>query len=164
MDVENSTVIGAGMLFMASGCGSLLTKEQQEFLRTVKPDEQYSVAELAKILHTAHARSPELMLATGRRWGSANVAELEKRGITSIKEALKALPGIYAAHHKGDAGKITYEDAGENAVTLTDDTPYPHEVLWGGAIAIATALGAEDVQVEQSDDPMTATIRWEMEV
>jgi hypothetical protein len=153
-------IIGAGMLFLGSGCGPVLSKEQQDYLRNVKPDSFEPLGTLLEILHETSKKKPELVTATGRRWGIVIKSETDKVGITDIKSAFHELCEIYQRHHQGDVGRIIIEEIGETEVTLTYQGPYPDELITGAYASLAMALGGDDVTVAPTGQDRKYRIAW----
>jgi hypothetical protein len=154
-------VIGAGFIFLASGCGPVLSEEQREYIKTVKPNEYYPQEKLLEILYKAEKEQSSLVLATGRRWGSAIKGELVKKGISNPLESLKILCGIYQDHHQGEVGELTIEVENATTVYLTNGSPYPSIMISSTYAALASAQGAEDVKVEETDTANKFKISWE---
>ena len=142
-------VIGAGFMFLASGCGPVLSNEQRMKLTSLKPDEFYPYDELLAILMEAKAKDPKIVYTTGKRWGGALNEEWTKRGITDVVEAQKTLCDIYLAHHQGDMGKLVIDEDGDKAVILTNDGPYPTELIAGAFEAVAGSLSKGETTLEK---------------
>ena len=158
---EQRKVIGAGLVFLGSGCGSALTRQQRDFLAAAKPEELYPLEKLLDMLATAEAENPDLIYSTGRRWGSAVHSEMVSRGAKSVKEALELVAAVYLEHHQGDVGKLVLEDAGDRSVLLRNLGPYPSALIAGAYEALALAMGADDVSVEPQAEPNCHRISWQ---
>jgi hypothetical protein len=156
-------VIGSGLIFLGSGCGTALSTEQREYINSVKPDEFYPLELLLDIFVAVEQKRPELIHATGRRWGNAVRDEIVKRGAKELKEALYLIESVYLEHHQGDVGKLALDDDGENAVILTNHGPYPSALIAGAYEGMATAMGARDVKLTETDDPKAYRISWASE-
>jgi hypothetical protein len=155
--------MGVGMMFLASGCGAVLTDEQREYLANLKPNEFYPLDELLNILEATQRTRPELVRATGRRWGNAVKDEIAKRGATTAKEALRLICSVYQEHHQGDVGELVVEDDGEEAIILTNRGPYPSSLIAGAFEAMLGALGADDVELEEAGSPERYRLSWHQE-
>jgi hypothetical protein len=154
-------VIGSGFIFLASGCGPILTEEQREYIKTVKPDEYYSHQKLLEILFKAEEEQPGLVVATGRRWGSAIKGELTKQGISDPMESIRVLCQIYRDHHQGDIGEITLEEENANTAYITNKSGYPDNMLKGTTQSLVSAQGAEDVNIEDTETENRFKVSWE---
>ncbi len=155
-----SKVVGAGMMFLGSGCGPVLNAEQRRYLSEVKPEEFYPLARLLEMFEVARESDNDLIYATGRRWGAALKGEMVKRGATEIKPALRLLCDVYQEHHQGDVGILTIEDDGESAVMLTNGGPYPTALIVGAYQALTAALGDGEAQFATTDDERRVRISW----
>ncbi len=153
-------VIGAGMMFLGSGCGPALSKEQRELLKDIQPDQFYPLDHLLKMFEAVQRTRPELIYATGRRWGNAVKDDMVKRGAASIKQALHLVASVYQEHHRGDVGELIVEDDGDEAIVLTNKGPYPGILIAGAYEALAAAMGADEVDLEHDDDPQRYRIAW----
>lgn len=161
---EEVDVRGAAYLLIGSGCGRVLTKDQRRFLTTVNPEKWYPRAELLKILETAGEKDPMLLVATGRKWGTAMAKEFGKMGIPAPMAASKKLTEVYTTDHQGGyAGQVTLEEDGPEAIYLTNSSPYPNDVIFNIWVAMIEALGAVDVDKKATDDPERCYISWKME-
>ena len=160
--MENK-VIGAGIIFLGSGCGPALSRDQQEYLKGLSPEQFYPMSRLLEMLEAAGKKDPRLVHATGRRWGSAIKSEFDKQGISDIKQALHTLCQVYQDHHQGEVGQIEVEELGETEVILKNGSPYPHDMISGAYEALATALGAQDLTAERMDSPAERRITWSLE-
>lgn len=154
-------VIGAGMMFLGSGCGPGLTEAQRAYLKNVEPGEFYPLEELLAMFDGVEKVRPELIYAAGRRWGNAVKDEMVKRGAKSIKEALFMVESVYLEHHQGDVGKLELSDDGANAVVIANRGPYPTILIAGAYEGIAAAMGGEEVRLEETEDPSQYRISWE---
>lgn len=154
-------VIGAGMMFLGSGCGPALSDDQREYLKNVHPNEFYPLERLLAMFELVQQSSPELIYATGRRWGNAIKDDMIGRGAKTVKEALFLVPKVYLEHHQGDVGSLTLIDAGPTAVLLTNDGPYPALLIAGAFQSLAAAMGAEEVQLLETANPQQYRISWE---
>jgi hypothetical protein len=131
-------------------------------LTALSPEEFYPLDELLSILEDAKAKDPKIVYTTGKRWGGALKAEWDKQGITDALTAQKALCDIYQAHHQGDVGKLIIEEDGENAVFLTNEGPYPTELLAGAFEAVASSLSkGETILEKQAENKYRITWRGE---
>lgn len=153
-------IIGAGMLFVGSGCGPALSAEQQEFLSNIVPSEFYPVDILLQMLATAEARDPKIIIATARRWASALKAEFEKEGCTNAMDSWPKTRSIYAAHHQGDMGDFGIEVTGPTSVLVVNGTPYPDLLVSHLFAWFPAAFGADDVELTPTSKPHTFSISW----
>jgi len=157
-------VIGGGMMFLGMGCGPALTAEQRAYLKDINPEEFYPLDKLMEMLQRAQEENPKLVHANGRRWGAAVKGEMDKAGISDLKQALQEVPKIYLQHHQGgDPGTITVEVEGDTAVLLTNNGPYPHYLIGGAFEALAAALGGQDVTLDPTGEAGQFRISWTME-
>lgn len=153
-------VIGAGMMFLGSGCGPALTDDHKQLLKSIQPDQFYPLDDLLEIFRNAQKTNPELIYATGRRWGNAIKDDMLKRGATTIKSTLNLIASVYQEHHKGDVGELVVEDDGDQAIVLTNRGPYPTMLIVGAYEAIITALGGEDVALKKMKDENQYRLSW----
>jgi hypothetical protein len=153
-------VIGAGMIFLGSGCGAVLSSEQREYLVNAKPDEFYPLDKLLGMLKTAEEQNPKLIYAAGRRWGNAIKDIVVSKGIRDIKDAMRLVCSLYQEHHQGDVGELVLEDSGTGAVILINNGPYPTDLIAGSWEALASALGAKDIKLEESNASNQRRLSW----
>ena len=157
----STKVIGAGMMFLGSGCGPGLSDDDREYLRNVDPAKFYPLERLLAMFETVQLSRPELIHATGRRWGNAIKDEMVSRGAKTAKEAMFLVASVYLEHHQGDVGTLDLTDQGETAVLLTNHGPYPTVLIAGVYQGLAAAMGVEEAQLEETDDPHKYRISWE---
>lgn len=158
-------VIGAGMMFLGSGCGPALSEEQREYLKNIKPDSFYPLDTLLDMFNKVQQTKPELIYAAGRRWGNAVSEDMIGRGATRINDGMKMICSVYQEHHHGDVGELVIqkegrEDGGRHYVILANDGPYPTMLIVGAFQSFAAAMGAEDVEIEEMDSPHIYRISW----
>lgn len=145
-------VIGSGFMFLASGCGPVLTSEQRTKLTAIKPDVYYPLDELLSILEEAKKKDPSIVYTTGKRWGGALKAMWDEKGITDIQEAQIALCSVYQEHHDGDVGELSVEKVDEDTIILVNGGPYPTELIAGAYEAVAGTMGGGETSLERLEE------------
>jgi len=153
-------VIGAGMMFLGSGCGPGLSAEQRAFLKDVQPGEFYPLERLLAMFEVASKNKNDLVYATGRRWGAAVKDEMARRGATGIKDALRLVCEVYQEHHQGDVGNLVVEDDGEAAVYVINNGPYPTRLIGGAFQAVAAGFGNAEATLDTTDDKRRVRVSW----
>ncbi len=156
-------VIGAGYMFLASGCGPVLSKEQRQELTKVDPEAWYPQAKLLEILAAAEAKNPKIVYATGRRWGAAIKEEFSRQGVVEPMMGAKTLEEAYLQHHQGDAGTLVVEEDGAEAFFVSNKGSYPHLMIHAAFEALVFAMNTVDVMREETDDPRRCRISWTTE-
>lgn len=150
-------------MFLASGVGRSLTKEQRRGLTSIDPAAWYPRPELLEILRAAEEQDPMLVLATGRRWGAAIKEEFAKKGIFDPIEAANVLAQVYRSDHQDipDEDMHGIEVDGPTAFFLTNATPYPNEMIHSAYETMIAAMEATvDVVREGTDIPNRCRISW----
>ncbi len=142
-------VIGAGMLFIGTGCSPVLSDEQKEYLKTVEAEGWYPLARLKEILDTARKKDPSILVAAGKLWAQALIPMMNERGIDNPMDAFLEVQGMYKEHHKeGDIGEIRFTQNGEMSVLIEDSSVYPCIFLAGVWEGLPKAFGAYRVDLE----------------
>jgi hypothetical protein len=153
-------IIGAGLMFLGSGCGPTLSDEQRAFLKQVKPDQYYPLAYLVEMYEAAAKSNSDLLYAAGRRWGAVLKEDLIQRGATNTKEALHLTEIVYREHHQGEAGRLIVEDDGETAVRITNTGPHPMRLVAGAYQAIATTFSECHAEFSISEAERVIRVSW----
>jgi len=162
-------VIGAGLLFIGSGCSPALSQEQKEYLTTVEADGWYPLEKMREFLGAARAKDPNILVAAGKLWAQALIPIMNERGITQPMDAFLAVQGMYQEHHRDeDIGKIEFTRKDDTTVTIRDSSVYPCVFLGGVWEGLPKAFGAYKVEIEESEcrdrgAPACVTeVRWKM--
>lgn len=145
-------VIGAGMLFIGSGCSPALTDEQKQYLTTVEADGWYPLDRLKEMLDTARAKDPNILVAAGKLWAQALIPIMNAQGITEPLDAFLAVERMYPEHHREEAvGQILITATDECAVKIEDSSVYPCIFLAGVWEGLPKAFGAYRVELAHEE-------------